>query len=91
MKEQLLRKLNQELSLFENQKESDEYLNVKEVIDTIQNLDLSKLEEKARKFTVNGANAWLKLWTNGTKRRVYLNVAYQNGYRPNMKDNFVEF
>lgn len=91
MKQELLEKLQKELEIFAGQSDSDEYRNVSEVIAAIENLDLSSLEEKADKFTINGASAWLKLWTNGTKRRVYLNVAYKNGFRPNIKNNFIEF
>lgn len=91
MKQELLEKLQKELEIFAGQPDSDEYKNVAEVITIIENLDVSSLEEKAEKFTINGASAWLKLWTNGTKRRVYLNVAYKNGFRPNIKNNFIEF
>ena len=91
MKNELLRKLNNELRSFEGQSNSDEYKNIKEIIEAVKRVDITPLERIAEKFTCNGADAWLKIWTNGNIRRIYLNVQYRNGYRPNFKNGYIEF
>lgn len=92
MKEKLLEKLQTELALLEEQKDNDEYKNVLETLNAVQAANISFLEEIADKFTINGAEAYLSLWSNGKGiRRIYLNVRFKNGYRPNIKRNYVDF
>lgn len=91
LKQNLIGKLEKELDLYSGQKRSDEYKNIRKTIDSVKKTDCSSLEKKADKF--DGAKCWLNLWRSPTtgESRIYLNVEYKNGYKPNFKDRYVSF
>lgn len=82
IKENILKDYNNMLEEFSEQKESDEYINIKTIHDMVEKFDFSVVQNiMSSDFT---SYCWLNTGRNG---KVYINIKNEKGYRYTIKNN----
>lgn len=83
LKDLILQELNKQLSDFSNQKESDEYLDIKKLIELVDKFNFVPVENVLK------SDKTAFCWLNNHNGNIYINAKNKKGYKYYIKNNYL--